>query len=82
MTNGVKISILILWAFLFVLLLQRDYFINTLDMRKARIIKQAKEESFLGVYFREERIGYVKYRFVEAALQTTYRLHSGPAISL
>lgn len=55
------------WVLLFVLLLQRDYFVKTLDIREAQIIKQAKEESFLGVYFQGQRIGYVKYRLAETA---------------
>lgn len=57
---------MLLWAILFGLLLRRDYFIRTLETREAQVIKKGREESFAGIYFRDERIGYVKNRLVPA----------------
>jgi hypothetical protein len=62
-----RLVLLLLWAVLFTLLLQRDYFIRTLETREAQVIQKGREESFSGVYFRDERIGYVKNRLVSVA---------------
>lgn len=61
-----KLLVLIVWALLFGALLKRDYFVKTLDIRETQALKQAREESFLGVYFGGERIGYVKNRLASA----------------
>jgi len=60
-----KVVVVLVWAVLFGLLLQRDYFIKTLDLREARALKKGQEESFSGIYFKRERIGYVKNRLQE-----------------
>ena len=52
------------WAILFGQLLNRDYFVKTLDIRETQAIQRGREESFLGIYFKQERIGYVKNRMV------------------
>lgn len=57
-----RISIIILWIVLFGLLLKRDYFVKTLDLRENQVIKRSREESFAGVYFNNQRIGFVKNR--------------------
>jgi hypothetical protein len=62
-SNIVRTAIVLLWVFLFITLLQRDYLVKRLDVGEARIIQQAQQESYLGVYFRDERIGYVRNRF-------------------
>lgn len=62
--NLLRVALLLLWALLFGLLLRRDYFIRTLETREAQVIKKGREESFSGVYFRDQRIGYVKNRLV------------------
>jgi hypothetical protein len=59
-----RVAVIILWVVLFGLLLQRDFFIRTLDTREAQVLKKDSEESFSGVYFKGERIGYVKTRLV------------------
>lgn len=63
--NILRAVIICLWVFLFTTLLQRHYFIETIDPEEMKILKRAKEESFLGIYFREERIGYVRNRLVQ-----------------
>ncbi|MBI5559062.1 MAG: transglutaminase domain-containing protein [Deltaproteobacteria bacterium] len=55
-----KIAVLLLWAVLFGVLLQRDYFVNRLALHEDAALAKARQESFAGVYFKEERIGYVK----------------------
>lgn len=63
--TSVRISLIILWVLLFALLLKRDYFMGSLQVEEAEVLARAQEESFLGVYFQEERIGYVRNRFTE-----------------
>ncbi len=58
----IRITFVILWVVLFGMLLKRDYFIKTLDLRESQVIQKSREESFNGVYFRQERIGFVKTR--------------------
>lgn len=57
-----KIIAVTIWIVLFGALLQRDYFIKSLDTREAKIIANDREESFSGIYFKDDRIGYVKHR--------------------
>ena len=52
--------VILVWAALFVALLQRDYFVKRLDLHENAVLEKAGQESFLGVYFKNERIGYVK----------------------
>ena len=61
----IRVIILATWAILFGQLLNRDYFVKTLDIRETQAIQRGREESFLGIYFKQERIGYVKNRVVE-----------------
>ena len=65
-----RIVLLIIWVVLLLALLKRDYFIKTLDLREARVIQQGQEESFLGIYFQKQRIGYVKNRLHPAGPDT------------
>ncbi len=62
--NLLRLILLIAWVVLFGALLKRDYFIKTLETSEAQIIKKGREESFSGVYFHDQRIGYVKNRLV------------------
>ena len=66
-TSILRIIFLIGWTVLFVALLQRDYFIKSLELKEAGIIKRDKEESFLGIYLQDERIGFVKNRLVQSS---------------
>ncbi|MBU0481207.1 MAG: transglutaminase-like domain-containing protein [Proteobacteria bacterium] len=63
----IRLSLLVLWVVLFGLLLKRDYFIERLDLREARVIQKGREESFSGVYFQNERIGFVNNRLTPVA---------------
>ena len=57
---------LIIWVLLFAALLKRDYFIKSIDVREEQIIRRGREESFAGIYFQNERIGFVKNRLTES----------------
>lgn len=62
----VKATVLLTWLVLFGLLLKRDYFVDTLSLREAQVVQQHAQESFMGVYFNNVRIGYVKNVFSQA----------------
>ncbi|MFC1843284.1 transglutaminase-like domain-containing protein [Thermodesulfobacteriota bacterium] len=55
-----RIIFIIIWVILFGALLKRDYFIKSIEIREEQTIKKGREESFAGIYFQRERIGYVK----------------------
>ncbi len=54
-----KLAILLIWAFLFILLLKRDYFISTLDISQLQAIEQATSEEYQAIFFKNKKIGYV-----------------------
>ena len=64
--NTIRIAVIIIWVILFGALLKRDYFIKSIDVREGEIIKRGKEESFAGIFFHKERIGFVKNRLTES----------------
>lgn len=65
LTIIVRILIVVIWAVLFATLLNRDYFIKKLLPDEEQVLKRAREESFMGIYFQNERIGYVKNRLTK-----------------
>jgi len=64
--HSIRIFFIILWIALFGALLKRDYFIRSVEVREEQILKRGKEESFAGIYFQNERIGFVKNRLTES----------------
>ncbi len=48
---------------MFVMLLQRDYFTSPLAVRERQVVEQGRRESFMGVYFKNRHIGYVRDLF-------------------
>ena len=59
-----KWSLCIVWLVLFGLLLQRDYFIKTIETREAAALERAATTGYQGVYFRQDKIGYVESGFM------------------
>ena len=59
-----RLTITVLWVILFGRLLSRDYFIEKLEIRETQAIQRGIEESYMGIYFQKERIGYVKNHLV------------------
>ena len=51
-----RIIIPIVWLILFGRLLSRDYFIEKLDIREKQAIQRGLEESYMGIYFKNERV--------------------------
>ncbi|MBU1711158.1 MAG: transglutaminase-like domain-containing protein [Proteobacteria bacterium] len=66
----IRIAFLSCWLIVFGLLLERDYFVKTIEVRETEILKRGREESFMGIYFQGERIGYVKNRLYKTDNQT------------
>ncbi|BHH82594.1 transglutaminase-like domain-containing protein [Desulforhopalus sp. 52FAK] len=61
--NIVKITILFVWCLLFILLLKRDVFLETVDLREIATIELAEAEEYQSVYFKREKIGHVMQRY-------------------
>jgi len=64
--NTIRIAFIIIWVILFGALLKRDYFIKSIDVREDQTITRGREESFAGIYFQRERIGFIKNRLTES----------------
>lgn len=62
-----RIVITLIWCVLFVILLKRDVFLETVDIRENSIIEQAESEEYQSVYFKREKIGYVMQRYTRQA---------------
>lgn len=62
-----RILLLLVWAVLFAALLQRDYFVKTLELREVEVLQRDRQEDFLGIYFRNQRIGFVRNRYLPVA---------------
>lgn len=58
-----SLFIIVIWIALFAALLQRDYFVKKINLHEKQVLTRSKEESFLGVYFKGERIGFVQNRY-------------------
>lgn len=54
--------IVLLWLALVAILLGRDFFIREVDLREDDIIARGRQESYMGVYFKDQRMGYVMTR--------------------
>lgn len=65
-----KIVIILIWVLLFVMLLKRDVFLETVDTWESSIIEQAESEEYQSVYFKREKIGYVMQRYNRQADET------------
>lgn len=63
--NILRLLVVVLWVLLIGTLLKRDYFVRSLDVRESEALQRGREESFAGIYFQDQRIGYVKNRLVE-----------------
>jgi len=60
----VKTVLFCTWVLLFGLLLQRDYFIESLDTREAVALERAERTEFQGIYFKNKKIGYVQNQYI------------------
>ncbi len=63
-TSLLKIIVTVCWCMLFVLLLRRDLFISTVVPGEVALRQQAEREEYQGVYFRQQKIGYVINHYI------------------
>ena len=59
----IRASLLLVWLVLFVLLLKRDYFIETIAIDESAAIARAEREEYQGIYFHDRKIGHVASTF-------------------
>jgi hypothetical protein len=59
----IKTIIFLFWLILFGLLLQRDFFITTVNPEESSAIAQAAREEYQSIYFHNRKIGYVATTF-------------------
>lgn len=57
-----RAAIVIIWLGLLAALLGRDFFIREVDLRQEEIVARGRQESYMGVYFNKQRMGYVMTR--------------------
>ena len=62
-----KGAVFLVWLLLFVLLLQRDYFIKPLDSREAAALERDARTEFQGIYFKNSKIGHVETEYAPEA---------------
>ncbi|MCK5405477.1 MAG: transglutaminase domain-containing protein, partial [Desulfobulbaceae bacterium] len=65
-----RLFVIGVWISLFGALLFRDVFVKSVDLREIQALQQGREESYQGIFFKKERIGYVRNRFVPAGNNT------------
>ncbi len=76
-----KLLTVLCWVVLFVVLLQRDHLVGRLEVHEGQVLEKAEQESFIGVYFKGERIGFVKNR-LEPRENDTFALHQQAVLNL
>jgi hypothetical protein len=54
--------IIITWLGLLAALFARDFLVREVDLREEQIVARGRQESYMGVYFKNQRIGYVMTR--------------------
>ncbi|MCI5211411.1 MAG: hypothetical protein D3910_22105, partial [Candidatus Electrothrix sp. ATG2] len=54
-----KVVVVCSWFGLLLFLIQRDFFISTLESNEQAALIQAKYQQYYGVYLQDKRIGYV-----------------------
>jgi len=55
---------ILIWLIMFGLLLHRDYFVRTIDTREASALDRARRIEYQGIYFNDNKIGYVENHFI------------------
>ena len=60
--RSLKISFFLFWILLLILLIRRDILIPEMQTSEAILLKQARQENYYGVWFKQDRIGYIVER--------------------
>lgn len=58
-----RVTVILIWCILFLLLLKRDFLIDTVDQTELQTITLAKSEEFQSIFFKNSKIGYVSNTF-------------------
>jgi hypothetical protein len=66
----IKVSLILIWILLLGLLIQRDYFVRTLDTREVMALERDRRVEYQSIYFKDEKIGYVENQFIPLDDQT------------
>jgi hypothetical protein len=65
--QALRLLIILLWLSLLAALFGRDFLVRRVDPREEQLLAQGRQESYMGVYFKQQRMGYVMTRLqVEA----------------
>ena len=62
-----RITVILTWVILIILMLDRDVFVPSMQTRTAEVMEASRGKSFTGVYFKNQRIGYVKQQIEPTA---------------
>ena len=71
-----KATLFCLWLTLFVLLLQRDYFVKPLENRESIALARDARSEFQAVYFKNNKIGYVETEYLPAENGVVIKQHA------
>jgi len=63
-------TIILLWLVFLCLLIQREFFVATVMPGEQQLLEQAAREEYQGVYFRDQKIGYVINQYQPGKGQT------------
>jgi len=63
-------TIIVVWLVLVGLLVQREFFITTVTPGEQQMLEQAAREEYQGIYFRDQKIGYVINQYQPGDQQT------------
>lgn len=60
--SALRLLIVCLWLGLLATLFGRDFLIRDVDLSEQRIVTRGRQESYMGVFFKDQRMGYVMTR--------------------
>ncbi|MCI5125237.1 MAG: hypothetical protein D3925_12375 [Candidatus Electrothrix sp. AR5] len=76
-----KVFVVCCWLALLVFLVQRDFFVSTLESNEQAALIQAKYQQYYGVYLHEKRIGYIM-EDVRPDGENSLRIHQEASLRL
>ncbi|MEJ2058071.1 MAG: transglutaminase-like domain-containing protein [Desulfofustis sp.] len=59
-----------LWVLLVILLLRRDFFVQSIDSREAMALERDRRIEYQSIYFKDRKIGYVEHHYLPLEDQT------------
>lgn len=58
-----RFAVILLWLLFLGLLIQREFFVTAVTPGEQQLLEQAAREEYQGIYFRDQKIGYVINRY-------------------